>query len=68
MSPQTAGSVLMATIVLTLIIGRQAIVPENHGLFLQSIQTVFFISAVLCLSGAYFSWFRGALFRSDIDN
>jgi hypothetical protein len=26
------------------------------------------ISAVLCLSGAYFSWCRGALFRSDIDN
>jgi len=54
-------SMAMATVVLALIVGRQAIVPENYGLFLRSIHMVFFLSAGLCLSGVYFSWFRGAL-------
>jgi EmrB/QacA subfamily drug resistance transporter len=57
-------SMVMATVVLTVIIGRQAIAPENYGLFLRSIHTVFFISATLCLIGAYFSWFRGSLYGS----
>ncbi len=57
-------SMAMATVVLTLIVGRQAINPANYGLFLRSLHTVFLISAVLCLSGVYFSWFRGALFHS----
>ena len=47
-------SMAMATVVLALIVGRQAIVPENYGLFLRSIHTVFLISAGLCLSGVYF--------------
>jgi hypothetical protein len=55
----------MATIVLTLIVGRQAIVPENYSLFLRSIHTVFILCALLCLTGVYFSWFRGALRHSD---
>jgi len=54
-------SMAMATVVLALTVGRQAIVPENYGLFLRSIHTVFFLSAGLCLLGVYFSWFRGAL-------
>lgn len=54
-------SMAMATVVLALIVGRQAIVPANYGMFLHSIHTVFFISAALCLSGVYFSWFRGPL-------
>jgi EmrB/QacA subfamily drug resistance transporter len=58
-------SMAMATIVLSLIVGRQAIAPENYGLFLRSIHTVFLISAVLCLSGVYFSWFRGTLLPSN---
>jgi EmrB/QacA subfamily drug resistance transporter len=58
-------SMAMATVVLTFIVGRQAINPENYDLFLRSIHTVFLISAVLCLSGVYFSWCRGALFQSD---
>lgn len=58
-------SMAMATIVLTLIVGRQAIVPENYSLFLRSIHTVFIICALLCLTGVYFSWFRGALLHSD---
>jgi MFS family permease len=58
-------SMAMATIVLTIIIGRQAITPGNYDLFLRSIHTVFLISAILCLSGVYFSWFRGILLQSD---
>ncbi len=57
-------SMAMATIVLTLIVGHQAIGPENYDLFLVSIHTVFIISAVLCLSGVYFSWFRGTMLQS----
>ncbi|MFH0784066.1 MAG: MFS transporter [Pseudomonadota bacterium] len=58
-------SMAMATVVLALIVGRQAIVPANYGMFLRSIHTVFLISAGLCLSGVYFSWFRGALLQPE---
>lgn len=63
-------SMAMATVVLSLIIGHQAITPENYDLFLRSIHIIFLISAVLCLSGVYFSWFRGVLLqsRSSEDN
>jgi len=54
-------SMAVATVVLALLVGRQAIVPANYDLFLTSIHTVFLISAGLCLSGVYFSWFRGAM-------
>ncbi len=57
-------SMAMATVVLALIIGRQAITPENYDLFLRSIHTIFFISAALCLTGVYFSWSRGPLHGS----
>jgi len=57
-------SMAMATVVLALIIGRQAITPENYDLFLRSIHTVFFLSATLCLTGVYFSWRRGSLHGS----
>lgn len=57
-------SMAMATVVLSLTIGRQAITPENYDQFLRSIHIIFVISAVLCLSGVYFSWFRGAFFQS----
>lgn len=56
-------SMAIATVVLSLIIGHQAITPENYDLFIRSIHTVFRISALLCLSGVYFSWFRGALLQ-----
>jgi EmrB/QacA subfamily drug resistance transporter len=58
-------SMAMATVVLAMIIGRRAIGPNNYDLFLQSIHTVYFISAALCLCGVYFSWFRGSLHRSN---
>ena len=54
-------SMAMATVVLSLIVGRQAILPENYDLFLKSLRIIFTISAGLCLCGVYFSWFRGTL-------
>ncbi len=54
-------SMAMATVVLAMIIGRNPIVPETYGLFLKSIHTVFLISATLCFTGVYFSWFRGSV-------
>lgn len=53
-------SMAMTTIVLSLIIGRQPITPGVYELFLKSIHTVYTISALLCLIGVYFSWFRGS--------
>ena len=61
-------SMAVATVVLALIIGRQAITPANYDLFLRSIHTVFFISAVLCFCGVYFSWFRGTVHAPDGSN
>jgi len=58
-------SMAVATVVLSLLVGRQAIAPENYGLFLRSIHTVFTISALLCLSGVYFSWCRGTLLQPE---
>jgi EmrB/QacA subfamily drug resistance transporter len=58
-------SMAMATVVLALIVGRQTIVPANYDLFLRSIHTIFLISAGLCLSGVYFSWFRGTLLQPE---
>jgi len=59
-------SMAMATVVLALIIGHQAIQPDNYDLFLRSMHTVFFISATLCLAGVYFSWFRGTLHKTGL--
>lgn len=57
-------SMAMATVVLALLIGRAPITADNHDLFLQSIQVTFTLSALLCLAGVYFSWFRGSLNQS----
>ncbi len=54
-------SMAVATVVLALLVGRVAIVPENYDRFLLSVQTVFIISAVLCLAGMYFSFSRGTM-------
>ncbi len=56
-------SMAVATVVLALLVGREAIVPSNYERFLLSIQTVFMISAGLCFCGIYFSWFRGSVLK-----
>lgn len=58
-------SMATATVVLTLMLGREAIIPANYPLFLRSIHIVFTISALFCLSGVYFSWFRGSVLPED---
>jgi MFS family permease len=54
-------SMAIATVVLALVLGHQAIEPHNYDRFLRCIQTVFTISALLCTIGVYFSLFRGRL-------
>ena len=54
-------SMAIATMVLTLLIGHQAIVPENYDRFLVSAKTIFMVSATLCTVGVFFSMFRGRL-------
>ncbi|MDJ0623590.1 MAG: MFS transporter [Desulfocapsaceae bacterium] len=54
-------SMALATVVLSLTVGKQTINPDNYELFLDCLQLVFAISALLCLAGVYFSWFRGSL-------
>ena len=59
------GSMAIATVVLALIVGREVITPDKYDLFLRSTRIVFGISAVLCATGIYFSWFRGSVLQSD---
>ncbi|MBV5317401.1 MAG: MFS transporter [Desulfobulbaceae bacterium] len=54
-------SMAIATVVLALLVGRQAIGPANYPQFLLSVRTIFAISALLCAVGVYFSMFRGRL-------
>ncbi len=54
-------SMAIATVVLALLIGHEAIGPENYTRFLLSVRTVFAVSALLCCVGVYFSLFRGRL-------
>jgi MFS family permease len=58
-------SMAIATVVLALLVGRQAIEPQVYGPFLSSIKVVFTLSALLCAVGIYFSLFRGRLLPSD---
>lgn len=59
------ASMAIATVVLALIVGREVITPDKYDLFLRSTRIVFGISAVLCATGIYFSWFRGSVLQSD---
>jgi hypothetical protein len=54
-------SMVIATVVLTLLVGHQAIGPDNYDRFLISAQMLFMVSAGLCAIGIFFSMFRGRL-------
>lgn len=54
-------SMAIATVVLSLLVGRQTIAPHNYALFLLSTRTVFTVSTLLCAVGVYFSLYRGRL-------
>jgi len=55
------ASMAIATVVLALLVGQQAIAPQNYDRFLLSIRIVFTLSALLCAIGVYFSLLRGRL-------
>ncbi|WP_310599813.1 MFS transporter [Desulfobulbus sp.] len=54
-------SMAIAMVVLSLLVGHETIGPANFDRFLQSIRTVFLISALLCSTGVFFSLGRGRL-------
>lgn len=59
------ASMAVAMVVLSLMVGREEIVPANYDRFLDAVHVVFTISALLCLAGVYFSWFRGRVLAED---
>jgi EmrB/QacA subfamily drug resistance transporter len=54
-------SMAIATVVLSLFMGREAIRPAIYPQFLHSVSVLFTFFAILCLVGVYFSMFRGKL-------
>lgn len=54
-------SMAIATVVLALLVGHEAIGPDTFDRFLLSIRIVFTLSALLCAIGVSFSLFRGRL-------
>jgi EmrB/QacA subfamily drug resistance transporter len=54
-------SMAIATVVLSIFIGRSPIQPANYALFMKSVHMVFTIFALLCTAGVFFSLARGRL-------
>lgn len=54
-------SMALATVFLSIYLGREPIQPSTFPQFLKSIQVCFQISAVMCGFGIFFSLFRGKL-------
>lgn len=54
-------SMALATVILAMVVGREAIAPENYDRFLASVGIVFVISGTFCILGIYFSWSRGRM-------
>lgn len=58
-------SMAIATLIISLLVGQNQIVPEYYSLFLRSVNTTFLIFTCLCLVGIFFSYHRGNLHRQD---
>ena len=54
-------SMAVVTVVLAILVGMEAIAPDNYDRFLLSVKTVFIISACFCGVGIYFSFSRGSM-------
>jgi EmrB/QacA subfamily drug resistance transporter len=54
-------SMAIAMVLFSIFIGHQEISPANYHLFLKCVKVSFLISAMLCVVGVYFSFFRGEL-------
>jgi MFS family permease len=59
------ASMAMATVVLTIVIGRAPIQPANYPLFLKSVRIIFALFSMLGVLGVYFSLIRGRLRNRD---
>ena len=55
------GSMTVATVFLSIFIGRETIRPENYPLFLASMHACFLFFVLLCAAGIGFSLLRGSL-------
>ncbi len=53
-------SMAVAAVILSMFIGKAAITPENHALFLKSLKLTFSIFTGLCVVGIYFSYSRSS--------
>lgn len=54
----------MAMMIFALFIGKSAITPQLHPLFLRSVKTALSINGTLCFLGIFFSLARGSLKRA----
>jgi len=54
-------SMAIATVIFSIMLGKEQIGTENLDLFLESVNLAFVISAVTCLVGIYFSYVRGKI-------
>jgi MFS family permease len=52
-------SMAIATLVISLFVGKNQITPEYYPMFIQSIHVCFIISFILCTIGIFFSYSRG---------
>jgi len=55
----------IATLILHLHLGNEAITPAHSGAFMSSMKTTFLVFVVLCIVGVYFSLARGKKSRRD---
>jgi len=51
----------IATVIISLLIGKNQITPEYYALFLKCIHISFIIFAILCAVGVFFSYSRGKM-------
>lgn len=61
------ASMATATVILSLLIGRQAIDPSNYNVFISCVHYNFMIFTGLCAIGIYFSYFRSRQNSSATD-
>jgi len=61
-------SMAMATVIFSIMLGKEQIGSENLDLFLGSVNLAFMISAITCLVGIYFSYARGEMHVDDTEN
>jgi len=61
-------SMALATLMITLYVGKTQISPFTYDLFLQSTHTTFIIVTILCIIGIYFSYSRGNVHSSASDD